>query len=259
MDGVDAVVADFAAGTARPCVLLAAAHLPFARDLARRAAGAAASGQRRARPRDARRQCAGRHLCGRDRRCTARRRTRGDGRGRGRGPWPDTAPSPRRRLDVAAQQPGARRRACRACPSSPISAAATSRPAARVRRWCRPFTRRSSAAGTIASSSMSAASPTSRILPVGRNGARLRHRPRQRALRSLACASSRRVLRPGRRVGTNRTRRRGAAGGAAGRALLRARAAEEHRTRSVRPGLARVAGSASATSRRPTSRRHSSA
>ena len=34
MDGVDAVVADFTSSTASPCSLLAAAHLPFARDLA---------------------------------------------------------------------------------------------------------------------------------------------------------------------------------------------------------------------------------
>ena len=47
--------------------------------------------------------------------------------------------------DAAAQQPRARRRADRHVASSPIFAAAMSRPAARARRWCRRSTRRSSA------------------------------------------------------------------------------------------------------------------
>ena len=98
MDGVDAVVADFAPAAARPCALLAAVHVPFAHDLAARAARAATLRRRRARARDARRQCAGRHLRARDR-CRAR-------------PWPDL---PRRTWS---------RRACMAkrCATAPTKA-----------------------------------------------------------------------------------------------------------------------------------------
>ena len=97
-------------------------------------------------------------------------------------------------------------------------------------------------------------------LPVAARRARLRHRTRQRAARPLACASSRRRLRSGWRMGARRARRRIAAGGACRRAILRARSAEEHRPRSVRrwngstARLARARHRVPPMSRRPSSR-----
>ena len=77
-------------------------------------------------------------------------------------------------------------------------------------------------------------------LPASGRGARLRYGSRQRAARSLACAPSRRRL----RSRTARGRGRGASTTRCSTALLAEpyfarRAAEEHRPRSVRRGLAR--------------------
>ena len=74
------------------------------------------------------------------------RRRGGHGHRRAR---PDGAPPARRvrrrRLHAADQQPVAARRADRHRRGAPISAAATSPPAARARRWCRPSIGRCSA------------------------------------------------------------------------------------------------------------------
>ena len=74
------------------------------------------------------------------------RRPRRRGRRRRGRPRPDAAPSPGRRLRRCSSTTRRASRNGRHDASSPISAAATSRPAGGARRWCRPSTRRSSAA-----------------------------------------------------------------------------------------------------------------
>jgi hypothetical protein len=83
-------------------------------------------------------------------------------------------------------------------------------------------------------------------LGLGRRGHRVRQRPRQCAHRRRRppCHGRRAGLRRGRRVGRPGHRGRVAPGRAAGPPLLRAAAAEEHRTRDVRSGVRGASGGA---------------
>ena len=124
--------------------------------------------------------------------------------------------------------------------SSPTSAGATSRPAGRARRWCRPSTRRLFGAADVhrVIVNLGGIANLTDLPPRGRRGARLRHRPGKRAVGPLARAASRRGVRRGRRVGALGPRRCRAARAPARRTVLLAAAAEEHRPRSLRRGVA---------------------
>ena len=238
LDGIDAVVADFASG----CKLLAATHIEFPSELRRDAPRAAGIGRRRDRARRARgqrvggsvRPCDSLRLPG-GRRGDARRRRRRRSR-------PDGAPSSARRVDVAAQQSRRalpRRRTSR---SWPTFACVTSRPAATARRWCPHFTPRCSATRTgIVSSPTWAASPTS---PTSSREARCAGSTPVRATCCSTCGT-RAIARapstpaaPSPRAGTVDHL---AAAGDAGRALLRRAAAQEHGPRSLQRRVARSA------------------
>ena len=209
LDGVDAVVADFAPAGGKPCETLGRRARRLSDDAARRAARAAdvrARTSSRAPARAANmlaelyarrdRAGAGRSEARQRRRCRRRRRAR-----------PDGAPSARARLDAAAQQPGARRRARRHRPWSPISAAATSPRAGRARRWCRRSTPRCSAT-TDAHRVIVNIGGIANITDLPPDGPvqRLRHGPGQRAARPVVRAPSRRRRSTARARGRRRAR-----------------------------------------------------
>ncbi len=121
---------------------LASVHLPFPTDAARRTDGAAGSGRQRNRPRSAGRQSRWRDCMPP---CVAELLEQASCRRARCAPSACTA-----RPSATAPNSASRARpTIRPCwpnwpasTSSPTSAAATSPPAARARRWCRPFTRR---------------------------------------------------------------------------------------------------------------------
>ena len=183
------------------------------------------------------------HCCDAERRCGLRDP-------RHRRAWPDRAPPAGRvrrpRLHAAAPQPGAAGRTRAASTWWPTSAAATSPPAARARRWCRPSIVRCSPdpgetvavlnLGGIANLTVLGADGTTLGFDCGPANALMDHWCQLHTGRLYddagAWAGSGSVL-------------AAAAGVDAGRALLRAAAAQEHRARPVQPALAgRAAGAA---------------
>ena len=258
LDGVDAVIADFAPAAGGACRLLAAAHRPVRTRAARRTARVAAS---RATTRLARAARAANALAD----CVRRRDRRGPRGGR----------RSAARLDAA----GVHGQTLRHRPDEgwTLQLNNPARVAERAGMTVvADFRSRDVAAGGQGAPLVPAfhaalfGGGAHRVvvniggianvtdLPPQATRARLRHRPRQRSPRSLARTASRRSVRSRRRVGANGARRRSAAGGTARRTLLRASPAEEHRPRPVRRNVARRETRGSRRLRRPTCRRRSS-